>query len=169
MIDPPGGIYEGDKSFRNYFLTLLLNSIHAAIQSPSLRYCISEQRQRLKYEELKKLSQILCTGPIFDTKLDVESISNHKEITPSPAPIENGIHNHDRASPAPTKKRTLSKLFGVFSSNRSASVSIPTNDPPSIPSSSSSEISNNTTIRTTQMTNKETVKRAASVVCTFIQ
>lgn len=178
IIDPPGGIYERDKAFRVYFLTLLLNAMNVAIESPSLRFCIAEQRQRLKQEEIKKLSQILCvemqvkTIALVNNHFSAErSISREENSSRSVTPSSTNdaiVPNSGRVSPVPTKKRTLSKILSVFT--RSGSISTPSNNdlaptPPPVPvtPSTASEI-NTTSARTASMSNKEGIRRVASVV-----
>jgi hypothetical protein len=120
----------------SYFLTLLLNSANVAIESPSLRSRVYEQRQRLKYEELKKLCHSFSLGPIPDFTSDIDNIHYQMEMRPSTrseslasnitvTTSDSASTNPNRGSPVSSKKRGLSrKLFGVFSS-RSASVSAP--------------------------------------------
>ena len=162
IIDPPGGIYECDASFRNYFLTLLLNAINVAIESPSLRFCIAEQRQRLKQEEIKKLSSILCTGlasiePLPETNNPTTNDETTVKTTTTTTTNEAIVPNPGRVSPIATKKRTLSKILSVFSS-RSNSISTPPNSESQPPSSD----------RTTSISGKEPVRRVPSIVSLFI-
>ena len=121
IIDPPGGIYESDKSFRDYFLTLLLNAINVAIESPSLRFCITEQRQRLKQEDMKKLVENLSMGQLFDTTTDINNghaYVEHRSISRTDSVMNSAVENNHpdsgRISPTPPKKRTLSKILSVF-------------------------------------------------------
>ncbi|CAF1233109.1 unnamed protein product [Adineta ricciae] len=122
-IQPPGGMYQCDSSFREYFLTLLLNSVHIAIESPSLRGRVAEQRQRLKREELRKLSQALCMGQCATNETDVESI-NHQVEQRSTTRGDHGL-NLTMDNPGTTSGRTMRgfyKIFGVFS-GRQGSIS----------------------------------------------
>jgi hypothetical protein len=177
IIDPPGGIYQCDQSFRDYFLTLLLNSINVAIESPRLRFRIAEQRQRLKQEDLRKLSLNLLVGQTLDTTPDAENIKDQR----SDSRIENIvgstsdiiIPNAGRTSPAAsTKKRTFSKIFGVFT-NRSGTINTPSplSIPPNLhdisPVTPPSPESTLTRSRTLPSPVKEPIKRAASVVSFF--
>ncbi|CAF3177243.1 unnamed protein product [Rotaria sp. Silwood2] len=181
IIDPPGGIYQCDQSFRDYFLTLLLNSINAAIESPSLRFRVVEQRQRIKQEELKKLSQSLCIAQVLDTTSEVENINSHvaqqsnsrsDSIISAPQPTNESTNSGSgRVSPVVTKKRALSKIFNVFTSrsgsisSTSPSSSIPSNlatSNTSLVNSTSNEI-NTTQGRTLQTLSKEPDKRRSSV------
>ena len=142
IIDPPGGIFKFDQSFRDYFLTLLLNAIHIAIESPSLRTRVFDQRQRLKQEDLKKLAHDLTSFPILDqlitldiggSQLDLRSNSRTESfINISSSPSTTTTTNNEnvpptptsgRISPVATKKGRLSKLFDVFST-RSNTLSV---------------------------------------------
>jgi hypothetical protein len=142
MIDPPGGTYKNDASFVSYFLTLLLNSVNIAVESPSLRSRIFEQRQRIKYEELKKLCHLFSLGPIPDFTSDIDNMHNQIDMRPnthsesltstiSVATSDSANTNSGRISPASSKKKGFSKkLFGVFSSR---SGSLPAAIPPPNP------------------------------------
>ncbi|CAF1039147.1 unnamed protein product [Rotaria sordida] len=182
IIDPPGGIYQCDQSFRDYFLTLLLNSINAAIESPSLRFRVAEQRQRIKHEELKKLLQNLSIGQTLDTITEIENNNSHGTQqfnsrsdsfinTTNDNTNSNSNSNSGRTSPvSSTKKRGLSKIFGVLT-GRSGSISSPS--PASIPSNpinSNTSLINSTSneINTTQnralpTASKESEKRRSSI------
>ncbi|CAF3779930.1 unnamed protein product [Rotaria sp. Silwood1] len=182
-IEPPGGIYECNDSFRDYFLTLLLNSINAAIESPSLCFRVAAQRQRIKQEELKKLVQHLSIGQVLDTTSEVENLNSSIAQQSSPrsdstigstiqSTNEGTTSNSGRISPVVSKKRTLSKIFNVFTGGRSGSVSS-TSTSSSIPSnlansntsllnSSTHEI-NTTQGRVSQTLHKDSDKRRASV------
>jgi hypothetical protein len=139
IIDPPGGIYKDDEYFRDYFLTLLLNAVNAAIESPTLRSRISIPRQQSRLEELRKLSHILSLSPIPEFNTDLESINSMADIYSNAARSESiasnttGVSNETissnstRRSPTPMKKFGLSKrIFGVFS-GRSMPVPLSTN------------------------------------------
>ena len=186
LIDPPGGIIENDETFRDYFLTLLLNSIHVAIESPSLRFRIAEQRQRLRHEDFKKLLQTVVLNTNMENSLEQE---NHHSTHPplleqrsfsradsmtTPSTSDTAISDSGRVSPAaPVKKRTLSKIFSVFSS-RSGSLSttginesIPTTPiTPEVftPSPAPAPIQ----LASTPV-KKETVKRNSSIVNSFLR
>jgi hypothetical protein len=133
VLDPPGGIYKCDKSFLPYFLTLILNAVNVAIESPSLRARVFEQRQRIKCEELKKLCSLFNLGPLPDFNSDFDVIHSQSDMRSS-IRSENSVNtvntttndsansNTGRTSPISSKKKGFSKkIFGVFSS-RSASL-----------------------------------------------
>ncbi len=136
IIDPPGGIFIYDQSFSSYILTLILNSVNVAIESPSLRSRIHEQRQRLKQEELRKLANLFSLGPIPD--FTTESDNSHHQIDTRPSIRSDSFGSNTtatttdsasttpgRTSPVSSKKKGFSrKIFGVFSS-RSGSISSP--------------------------------------------
>jgi len=136
IIDPPGGIFIYDQSFSSYILTLILNSVNVAIESPSLRSRIHEQRQRLKHEELRKLTNLFSLGPIPDFTTEIDSVHHQTDTRPSTrsdsfasntttATTDSASTTPGRTSPVSSKKKGLSrKIFGVFSS-RSGSISSP--------------------------------------------
>ncbi|CAF4135432.1 unnamed protein product [Adineta steineri] len=193
FIDPPGGVYKYDQSFCSYFLTLLLNSVNVAIESPSLRSRIFEQRQRLKYEELKKLIDIFIPGPMLDfavehdqyhnlnhyihqqqQQIDMrpnarsESFAGTSTITSSDS---TNTGTSGRTSPVSKKKGFSKKIFGVFSSSRSGSISSVPASPINInhdvsPVSPQSNSTGDTTMtlgRTIIQVNKDQVKRTRSI------
>lgn len=126
VVDPSGGMYKKDDSFPSYFLTLLLNSVHTAIESPSLRTRISKPRQQMKLEEIKKLSHFFALDPLPDCLVEgaprspevrpfvrSDSIPNNSTVTTSETV---NLNVTGRTSPSSSKKRAFSKLFNVFSS-----------------------------------------------------
>lgn len=122
--------------------------MNVAVESPSLRARVYEQRRRIKYEELKKLSYQFSLGPIPDFTADTDNSQNHMEVrrensassstntaaitatsslmstTAVSATTSESAHpNTTRISPTQSRRRGFSKkLFGVFSS-RSGSMS----------------------------------------------
>lgn len=173
IIDPPGGIFKFDPSFRDYFLTLLLNAIHVAIESPSLRSRVFEQRQRLKSEELKKLLQDLTSFPSFEQIFNLETINSLSDLRlnsrtesfvniPSSTlnstttnnenlPSTSNTNSTGRISPVTTKKGRISRLFDVFTTKTTNPPVITTPIPPppaAVP----------------VVVEKEPIKRKASVV-----
>ncbi|CAF1410333.1 unnamed protein product [Rotaria sp. Silwood1] len=58
IVDPSGGIFKHDQSFRDYFLTLILNTMNTILKKDFFQKRIIEQRYRLKNEYLTKLSEI---------------------------------------------------------------------------------------------------------------
>jgi hypothetical protein len=181
VIDPPGGTFIYDHSFCSYFLTLILNSINVAIESPNLRSRIYEQRQRLKHEELKKLSNIFILGPIPDFTSDIDHVHHQIDMRPSTrsesfastttaATSDSASTTPGRTSPVSSKKKGFSrKIFGVFS-GRSGSISSP-----SVPSNNvnndglpvNPQSTPDTTIRAIIPPNKESVQRTRSIVNLF--
>jgi hypothetical protein len=128
---------------------------------------------------MKKLVQNLLIGQSFDTISDVENNNNnssveHHSTSRTDSVIsstnDNILPDSGRMSPTPVKKRTLSRIFSVFTS-RSGSLSLPSNasnndlSPMTPPSSEG----NTTPNRTITLSNKESMKRAASVVSLFFQ
>jgi len=114
------------------------------------------------------MEQILDTiSDIDNNKVHPEQRSNSRSDTPQ-SPIDSGIPNTGRVSPVQMKKRTLSKIFSVFTS-RSGSVSIPpvvpNNDTP--PITPTSPEGNMVQTRAKRSSGKEPIKRAASVVSLF--
>ena len=178
-IQPPGGMYQCDSSFREYFLTLLLNSVHIAIESPSLRCRVAEQRQRLKREELRKLSQTLCISQCATNGTDVES-NNHQveqRFTPRIDNDLNLIMDNTGTTPGRTK-RGFSKIFGVFSGRQgsisstmpSPSSSTPLNfaSPDVSPATPPSPDMNTIHNKTLPIGSKDSIKRTTSAVCFFL-
>ncbi|CAF3023943.1 unnamed protein product [Rotaria sp. Silwood2] len=143
ILDPPGGTLLYDKSFCSYFLTLLLNSVDIAIKSPSLRSRVYEQRQRLKYEELKKLFYLFSMGPIPEFGSEMDSFHYLMDIRPNArsesftsnvtvTTNDTASSNTGRISPASSKKKSFPKKFlGVFTgrSGSMSSSSTPSNPP----------------------------------------
>jgi len=167
----------------SYFLTLLLNSVNIAIESPSLRPRIFEQRQRIKYEELKKLSHLFSLGPIADFTSDTDNMHYQMDMRPnthsesitsntSVATSDSANTNPSRTSPVSSKKKGFSKkLFGVFSS-RSGSLPAPIVPPSPInndglltsPQASSIPDTLMSFTRASISSNKETIKPTRSIV-----
>ncbi|CAF0962341.1 unnamed protein product [Adineta ricciae] len=172
-IQPPGGMYQCDSSFREYFLTLLLNSVHTAIEAPSLRGRVAEQRQRLKREELRKLSQVLCMSQCATNETDVESISHQVEQR-STLRNDNGFNvtTSNTSTTAGRTKRSISKIFGVFSgrqgsisstmpspsSNTPLNLTSPDVSPATPPSPDMNAMHN----KTLPIGNKDSIKRTTS-------
>ena len=110
--------------------------MNVAIESPSLRTHIYEPRQRIKLEEIKKLSQLFIVGPLPDFMIPygeqnhpIETRAyNRIDSTPSSSTVgandSSNTPTTGRTSPGQTKKRAFSKIFNVFS-NRSSSISSP--------------------------------------------
>jgi hypothetical protein len=164
-------------------LALLLNSVNVAIESPSLRSRVFEQRQRLKYEELKKLSYFFKLGPIPDYNLDNDYVHTQTDIRPTArresfasntTVTTNGSANTNpgRTSPVSTKKKGLSrKILGVFSS-RAGSIAGPSVPPhstnndgvPSIPQTPSIPDAIMSLARTSIPLSKESFKPTRSIV-----
>ncbi|CAF3344090.1 unnamed protein product [Rotaria socialis] len=131
-ISPNGGVLICDESFCSYFLTLLLNSIDFAIKSHNLRGFIFDQRRRLKLEELKKLSHSFSIASVPDICSETDSVAAQSDLRTSirtesftsntTATTNDSITLHNgRTSPAPPKRKGLSKIFNVFG-NRSGSM-----------------------------------------------
>ena len=176
MSEPPAGIYRGDSSFRSYFLTLLLNAVTAASESPNLRKQVIESRQIFRSEELKKLIHVLSLSPIpeFNTQPQdaktptqtrtgarSESFASSNTVSTT----DSGISTGDRTSPGSTKKRGFSRFFGVFS-GRSASVSLM--NTPTTPSSGDGLSVNSSLAPDSAMSShrlKDFAKRSKSPVC----
>ncbi|CAF3910795.1 unnamed protein product, partial [Rotaria sordida] len=57
IVNPSVGIFKHDKSFRDYFLTLILHTMNTILKKDFFQKRIIEQRYRLKNEYLMKLSQ----------------------------------------------------------------------------------------------------------------
>ncbi|CAF1490798.1 unnamed protein product [Rotaria sordida] len=57
IVNPSVGIFKHDKSFRDYFLTLILNTMNTILKKDFFQKRIIEQRYRLKNEYLMKLFQ----------------------------------------------------------------------------------------------------------------
>ncbi|CAF1387878.1 unnamed protein product [Adineta ricciae] len=178
QIWPPGGVYKFDQSFVSFFLTLLLNAINVAVESPSLRRQISEQRQRLKCEELRKLAHMFSVGPIPDMHIEYDYSQHWVEARPnarsesfagtsSTGTNETTSTVSGRSSPVPKKRGFSKKLLGVFSgrsgSVTSASSNYTNSDTSSANSQPSASDASTALGRTVSHSTKEPVKRAPSV------
>ncbi|CAF1286390.1 unnamed protein product [Adineta steineri] len=168
-IDPSGGMYLNDHAFKDYFLTLLLNSVNVAIESPSLRCRIAQQRQRLKREELKKLAQALSIGQILNLSNDVENINcnvDQQFNNVSNSTLDNSIPTSGRT------KRGFSKIFNVFSSRQNSfasnTPSPTTSHPPAFPNFNMPSLNppspdiNTIQTKTVISSNREPMKRTTS-------
>ncbi|CAF3566599.1 unnamed protein product [Rotaria sp. Silwood1] len=69
IVDPSGGIFKRDESFRDYFLTLILNTTNTILKKDFFRKRIIEQRSSLKNEYLIKLSQIFYSYSKHDLSM----------------------------------------------------------------------------------------------------
>ncbi|CAF3587404.1 unnamed protein product [Rotaria sp. Silwood1] len=69
IVDPSGGIFKHDESFRDYFLTLILNTTNTILKKDFFRKRIIEQRSSLKNEYLIKLSQIFYSYSKHDLSI----------------------------------------------------------------------------------------------------
>ncbi|CAF3281663.1 unnamed protein product [Rotaria sp. Silwood2] len=58
IVDPPGGTFKHDELFRDYFLTLILNTTNTILKKDFFHQRVIEQRYRLKNEYLTKLNQM---------------------------------------------------------------------------------------------------------------
>ena len=124
---------ECDKAFRGYFLTLILNAVHAANESPNLRSRVYEARQRSKHDELKKLVHAFADSAVPNAAGDVDSGIYSAEsgsqwrsdsfASYGTASISDAsVNSAGRVSPTSSKKRGFSKrLLGVFSNRSTAS------------------------------------------------
>ncbi|CAF2008480.1 unnamed protein product [Rotaria magnacalcarata] len=178
-VEPSGGIYKYDESFRDYFLTLLLNSLTAATESPSLRFRVAEQRQRLRQEEFKRLLQNLSIGQILDTTSEAENTNSHllQRVNSRSGSIisiatqsttESIGSSSGRISPVSTKKRRISKIFGVFTSRSGSISSAPSTSSLSVNLTNNNQSTASSTQHETSMmqrrtSNKENDKRRSSV------
>lgn len=112
---------------------------------------------------MRKLSLNVCTGFSFENTSEMNNTNTNSindENTNRTTTNETIVPNPGRVSPIGTKKRTLSKIFSVFS-NRSNSMSISSNtEPQSAPPVQSEP----PTQRTASMSGKEPVRRVPSVV-----
>ncbi|CAF3812678.1 unnamed protein product [Rotaria sordida] len=114
LVDPPGGIFKHDKSFRNYFLTLILNTMNIILKKDFFYKHIVEQRYRLKNEYIIKLYQIFYSYSIFDLSI-----------------LSNNNYNNDRQFKNLNKTRQttskylqfMGKFIETFTNNRSKSIS----------------------------------------------
>ncbi|CAF1148901.1 unnamed protein product, partial [Rotaria sordida] len=114
LVDPPGGIFKHDKSFRNYFLTLILNTMNIILKKDFFYKHIVEQRYRLKNEYIIKLYQIFYSYSIFDLSI-----------------LSNNNYNNDRQFENLNKTRQttskylqfMGKFIETFTNNRSKSIS----------------------------------------------
>ena len=151
-IDPPGGIFRDDSAFRRYFLTLLLNCVQAAIESPQLRGRVFEARRNSKNEDLRKLIFQFTRSPLpdFNQDIDISSFSNSSR----PESVAGSTNSETRTSPVSAKKGGIQKRIKKIFSTRSASVSSP----------SPSESNNSQPSIMFETKTKESVKRTKSMV-----
>ena len=152
-------------------MTLLLNSIHVAIESPRLQVCIAKQRQRLRQEEFTKLLQNVTFSSNLENSSEVESSHSSSEqrsfsrtdsITTPSTSSDTTISDSGRISPAPPKKRTLSKIFSVFSTRVGSLSNSGINEIPPAPEILISPIQ-----LAPPTSKKEPVRRTASIVNSF--
>ncbi|CAF4651207.1 unnamed protein product [Rotaria sp. Silwood1] len=66
IVDPPGGIFKHDESFRDYFLILILNTMSTILKKDFFQKRIIEQRYRLNNEYLTKLSRMFYSYSKYD-------------------------------------------------------------------------------------------------------
>lgn len=143
-IEPTGGLWKYDRFFHDYFLTLILNSVDAAINSQSLRARVRDQRERLKNDQLRKLIQKLAAPPINDYQLPVtEHFSRSLSETSSGSNSEISSNQNGRHSPILQKRGRFQRFFGVFSARTTV---------PNEPSTNST------------LTEKESIRRKTSIV-----
>ncbi|CAF3397432.1 unnamed protein product [Rotaria sp. Silwood2] len=79
IVEPSGGIFKHDKSFREYFLTLILNTMNTILKKDFFHKRIIEQRYRLKNEYLTKLFQIFYSY----SKHDLSTLSDNDDDVPT--------------------------------------------------------------------------------------
>ncbi|CAF1246379.1 unnamed protein product [Adineta steineri] len=83
---PSGGIYKHDETFRNYFLTLILNTMNIILKKDVFQLRIVNQRERSKNEFIARLSQFFSSYSFQQNnniqQIDVqESDDEHKSKT----------------------------------------------------------------------------------------
>ncbi|CAF3924091.1 unnamed protein product, partial [Rotaria sp. Silwood1] len=76
IVEPAGGIFKHDKSFREYFLTLILNTMSTILKKDFFHKHIIEQRCRLKNEYLTELFQIFSSYSKHDSSILYENDDN---------------------------------------------------------------------------------------------
>lgn len=101
IINPSAGIFKHDQSFRNYFLTLILNTMNIILKKQFFHSRIIQPRQRLKNESIQKLSHL------FHSYIKDKNYFE-KEIFNLTKPIESKRHRFS----------LIPKIIGTFTNNR---------------------------------------------------
>ncbi|CAF0860272.1 unnamed protein product [Rotaria sordida] len=112
IVDPSGGIFKHDKSFRDYFLTLILNTMNIILKKDFFHKRIIEQRSRLKNEYLIKLSQIFYSY----SKYNLSTLYNNNDNIP----IENS-NIKDNVTPKYHHLPIITKIIERLNTNNNQS------------------------------------------------
>ncbi|CAF1091696.1 unnamed protein product [Rotaria sp. Silwood1] len=115
IVDPSGGIFKHDESFRDYFLTLILNTMNTILKKDFFRKRFIEPTYRLKNEYLKKLSEMFCSY----SKYDLSTLrGNDENIHIENSNIEENITSKTH------RLRMITKMIGKLNTNNRSRQSI---------------------------------------------